>query len=289
MIIFVEDGKLGNQLFQYSALRSLFRDEDIVLFGFDEIFDMFNSVKAKHILSNKSYVFKFIKYIVPILDTILLYISNVLYITKIFKDKSPNTIYFDFIFLKYIYKNYFQAEKFIDNILCNEIEIKNKYQLKASNIIKNKLPTSCIPIFVHIRRADYLTFPTPKTAAVLPAKWYHDCINELSNLYSSPFFVFCTDDVQYVKNHFGKMTNLYISTNNFQIDFALMTQCQAGILSPSSFSWWSAYFSKLNNPEGMYIAPDYWIGHQKNEWFPKDIKTSFLEYRNVGYCSDVNQ
>ena len=289
MVIFIEDGRLGNQLFQYSALLGIFRDEEIILLGFDEMFETLISIKAKQVLSNQSKTFRLIKYLVPILDTMLRSLSIIMSKLSILNKNMCNLMYFDFKYFKYVYRNYFQSENHIESLKYNALAIKDKYINKANEIIKKCIPLNCTPIFVHIRRTDYLVFPTRETSAALPVKWYQDCIVEYNKSYKNPFYIFCTDDVQFVKNNFDDISNMFISTNNYQIDFALMSQCHAGIISPSSFSWWGAYLAKKNTPEGRFVAPNYWIGHSNNEWYPKEIKSTFIEYRNVDDHSAVNE
>lgn len=47
MIIFKELGRLGNQLFQYSALKTLCQhDENLILFGFEELQTAFDGIDA---------------------------------------------------------------------------------------------------------------------------------------------------------------------------------------------------------------------------------------------------
>ena len=50
MIVMVEAGRLGNQIFQYVGLRSVTRPrENIMLLGFDSLFATFDGIQARHV------------------------------------------------------------------------------------------------------------------------------------------------------------------------------------------------------------------------------------------------
>ena len=68
---------------------------------------------------------------------------------------------------------------------------------------------------------------------------------------NDPFFIFLSDDYWYIKDIFSHLTNSYISQGTALEDFALMSLCQAGILSASTFSWWGSYFAKKSCSENV--------------------------------------
>jgi hypothetical protein len=64
-------------------------------------------------------------------------------------------------------------------------------------------------------------------------------------------------------------------------DFYLMTKCQCGILSASSFAWWAGLLSNRKNPDGIFIGPKYWAGHKQGFWFPPKMICDWICYENV--------
>ena len=56
---------------------------------------------------------------------------------------------------------------------------------------------------------------------------------------------------------FNEFQNKLVSYNIPQIDLAIMTLCNYGICSNSSFSWWGAYLIKNRK---KIIFPSYWFG-----------------------------
>jgi hypothetical protein len=94
-------------------------------------------------------------------------------------------------------------------------------------------------------------------------------------------FVVCSDDVEYAQALFARVPDAVVASGSDVDDFAMMTYCGAGILSASSYSWWAAYFASRRHADGRFLAPEFWIGHARGEWFPPGIQSSFLEYLSV--------
>jgi hypothetical protein len=136
-------------------------------------------------------------------------------------------------------------------------------------------------VFIHIRRGDYLYWPSIDSPAALPLCWYQKNMNLFRKKLQNPLFVVFTDDFLYVKEHFSSVRDVVVSELNDVDDLKLMAKCQHGILSASSYAWWAAYIAKNGNPSGMFIAPLYWAGHKKLRWFPPYMKSHWLQYVEV--------
>jgi Glycosyl transferase family 11. len=78
----------------------------------------------------------------------------------------------------------------------------------------------------------------------LPKKYYLKAIEIISKEVNNPYFIFLSDDPDYVRDCFEDIKPKYISNNPVGVDFALMTLCEYGVCSNSTFSWWGAYLSK---------------------------------------------
>ena len=124
-----------------------------------------------------------------------------------------------------------------------------------------------------------MVWPNIETPAVLGLEWYKDQIKLIEKKVTNSFFIVFTDDVYYARDHFEKNENVLISNNNEIDDFILMTMCEHGILSASSFAFWAALLIKQKNPDSILVAPQYWAGHRKQKWFPKHIKSDWLIYK----------
>jgi Glycosyl transferase family 11 len=280
MLIFRESGRLGNQIFQYAALRSLCKEkEKLLLLGFSDLDATFDGINAKIInidspkfersLYYKSY---------PHLD----WLSVKGLIGRVSEKEQTNQYelvqkqgFFNSI--KFVEQAYFQNK----NLLCQEAIKKLIFKSSLSSNTKILLKTispSRTNIFVHIRRGDYLFWPSKENPAILPDSYYKECIDIICSKIYNPFFYFTSDDSFYVENTFSDLKDSYISQGSSIEDFALMSHCHGGILSASSFSWWAAYLAHSNHPNGIFLAPEYWAGHSLNSWFPSTIKSQFLNY-----------
>ncbi|MGG6239027.1 alpha-1,2-fucosyltransferase [Nodosilinea sp. AN01ver1] len=284
MYLFKESGRLGNQLFQYSALKTLCgNSKGLALLGFKELQAMCDGIDAVVVNSNSPKRTKtFYSLLYKYTDTW----SQKGIFPRVKESKGfPKVIHTPGLFnqITFVEKSYFQSEAFFNPNVLEPLRLKSKLLDQAKKLLHTCSPERA-PIFVHIRRGDYLTWPSGESPAVLPAQYYWDCMNYIRADVPKPFWIFTSDDLFYVEDVFGDVEHSYISKGSSLEDFALMTQCQGGILAASSFSWWAAYLSKYWGTGSHFIAPKYWAGHRTNVWFPSLIKSNHLEY--VCYKND---
>ena len=282
ILIVVEDGRLGNQIFQYFAIKNLFENYIVIFCGFSSLLNLFPNLSGNFIVCKKNKFNKFLLRLIIIIKKHLIKFKIFSVVEEVYSNK--------YSYLKIsngkcnkilITKNsYFQSIKFLDLSMVDNF-IKNKY-VNYSDAKNRK-------IFIHIRKGDYQYWPSKKYPAVLPLEWYIEAIKKMSNLYPDSKFLVFTDDLKYTISILPLMQNNV--PNTFQIihgdeflDFLGMTECFAGILSPSSFSWWASYFSVIKHMRGdaLFVAPNYWAGHLKQEWFPcEEIRAPWIEYLEV--------
>jgi hypothetical protein len=283
MLIFQESGRLGNQLFQYAALKTLCQsDEKLLLFGFNELELTFDGIDAKIINGNSPRYERRLYYRgYSSLD----WLSHKGLITRISEryqlDKYELTQKKGlFNSIRFVEKAYFQKESLFNREVVKNLVFKDSI-LGDTKYLLDTIAPSNIKIFIHIRRGDYLFWPSKNNPALLPASYYKKCIDIIRSKISDPFFIFTSDDPFYVEDIFSDLKNSYISRQSSIEDFALMSYCHGGILSASSFSWWAAYFAHLNHPNGIFLAPKYWGGHPVKSWYPPNIESNFLIYIDV--------
>lgn len=278
MILLKESGRLGNQLFQYAALQTLRHEqEELVLLGFEILQEAFNGIDAR-IVNTQSSRWERLLYhrIYRIADSLSQ--RNVL--TRIKESKnSPEILLNQGMISKFSFveESYFQGETYFCPEAISDLSLKPEILTYARNVL-NTIVQDKTPVFVHIRRGDYIRWPDKDYPAVLSAKYYWECIKIFQSTLPSVFFIFTSDDPFYVKDIFGDLEDSYISQGSSLEDFSLMTHCQGGVLSASSFSWWAAYFSNLKAQSRLFIAPKFWAGHYRKNWYPSFIKTNFINY-----------
>lgn len=281
MLFFHESGRLGNQLFQYLALMSMCKKkENVILFGFKDLQAVFDGLQAKIINQNSPRLERAFYYrLYPRLQIL----SEKKIIATINEDHELGTILTKKGLLnqiKLVKESYFQSQTFFDSQQANLLKIKPEFLIPAQQKLQ-VLAEGMTPIFVHVRRGDYLGWPNTKHPAILPATYYLQSINIINSKVSDPFFIFLSDDYWYVKDIFSYLTNSYISQGTASEHFVLMSFCQGGILSASTFGWWGSYFAKKSCSKGIFLAPKYWAGHRQKEWYPKYIESDFLTYVDV--------
>ena len=148
---------------------------------------------------------------------------------------------------------YFQSDKFFKKedatrwFSFNEElfqDIKNKYR-----DINFSTATA-----VHVRLGDY----KKPSLMFYPAKpdYFKKAVEKV--VPQGEIIVF-SEDVEIVKKYLGTMPEgtIYISGNKDYEDFFLMTLCRNIICSASSFSWWAAYLNK--HEDKKVIIPSSWF------------------------------
>ncbi|QSV72545.1 MAG: hypothetical protein HEQ20_19580 [Aphanizomenon flos-aquae KM1D3_PB] len=283
MLIFQESGRLGNQLFQYAALKSLSQsDEKLILLGFSDLESTFDGIEAKIINSNNPRLERSIYYRIYHQLNIFSNRRILVRIGESYQENKHQITQRQGIFnsIKFVEQSYFQDQSLFSPKNIKTLTFKSSLLFSVNSLLEVISPSNT-NIFVHIRRSDYLSWPSKNSPAVLPASYYRKCINIIRSQVANPFFIFTSDDPFYVKDIFSDLNNSYISRGSSIEDFTLMSHCSGGILSASSFSWWSAYFAKSYNSNGIFLAPKFWAGHSVKSWFPQTIESDFLTFVDV--------
>lgn len=266
------NGRLGNQMFQYAALRGIAakRGYDWVIppdtynhkdnYGLFETFELTN-VKPENIgfINND-------KNMVEISHS---YSEDIV-------EKCPDDVS--------VY-GYFQTEKYFSHIadeIHTDFTFKKDYLDPCKEYI-NSLDTA--PIFLHIRQSDNIG--REQYHPILPISYFEEALTQFPE--DTQCFIF-TDDINWCKKQeffkqdrflfnesndrysyqsidgTGKMQNTLLP----QVDLCLMSLCSGGIIANSSFSWWGAW---LQNDRGKVIAPDpkKWFGTAMSELDTSDI------------------
>jgi hypothetical protein len=267
-------GRLGNQMFQYAAIRGIAANR-----GFDwmvpppnadrcdnyGLFDAFKLVNCKE--KNQG-------------------------------EQPKQTISWrEFHFNEDIFNNvqdnvdidgYFQSEKYFKNI---EKEIREDYQFKDEWLEPCKEYIDSIGneklVFLHVRRGN------PNLQGVRGEKWsyqllqqyhplckfeyYEEALKEFDDSYQVLVF---SDVIDWCKEQpFFSGDRFIFSENSNElfndgasipyIDLCLMTLCSDAIIANSSLSWWGAWL--INNPNKKVIAPKPWFGPAYDYYIMDDL------------------
>ena len=267
MKIFLSDGRVGNQLFQYVFLKTIqVNNEKIIVSGFEELREVFELNDFINLNKNnigmRILLFKICKPILSMLSD-----NNIISSIAVKKEKvlhkcirestSYDTKQGILNRITYVKLGFFQSEVFFDKSFTSNLKFKEIYLTKSSKLL-NCIPNNCHKIFVHIRRNDYKNYTVCDKSALLPISYYKNQIEWFTQNRKNCFFIFLGDDTKFISEEFRYLENKIISSDHhFGIDLAIMTQCNSAILSPSSFGWWGSY---LMVERDTVFAPKYWLG-----------------------------
>jgi hypothetical protein len=280
MILHLENGRLGNQLFQYIGLKKYFPKHRILNIGCENLQQSFDKVEITFLSMKKIY-----KSVFTLLKLLIIFLTKIRFLGKIYEETNSENFKINtkrgILWKVFVcFDCYFQHKDVIETIIDYPI-LKTQTHKKGLNWLNEKKidPKKDIIVFVHIRRGDYLNYPSREFPAVLDLNWYNRAMSLIRENLHNPVFILMGDDQQYLKDFFKETNSIFISNNDSKIDLSIMSFCCAGILSASSFAWWGAYYAKTSNQNNNYfIAPKYWVGYRKKEWFPKNFHSKWITY-----------
>lgn len=284
MIIFYGEGRLGNQIFQYRALNRVAKNGEAVLaIGFEnleEVFDIRGSPIC--VLSRDYWIKRLFKYIVvpfllrPLGRTLKLINYAHEPETRVGRRRgySGDLILSTGIFRRVTFADggcYQSGLDSSDIFPLPMLRLKPEVCDKAQDFLRRiGEETSKRPAFVHVRRGDYLSHANyGNDQIVLPGAFYRDAMKEIEERLGPTHFVFVTDDPPWVEENFSDVPDKTVAAFEPTTDFAIMAECQAGVLSNSTFSLAAALL--MREPE-VVVGPLYWFGFRSGEWRPPKIR-----------------
>ena len=237
-------GQLGNQMFQYAALKGIARNRglDFTLPNHSEaiqdslgntlrieLFEPFN-IKSNNygLLETNEYVQE----------------AHFHFDEDLYNNCPDNCSLF----------GYFQSPKYFLNIR-EEIIKDFKFKKQIIDECKSILKQFDNPIALHLRRGDFLI--NSANHHNLPMSYYEnglDCFDEDRQV------VIFSDDPEWCfeQKLFDDDRFLVSQSNSPYHDLYLMTQCSDFIIANSTYSWWGAWLCM--NPFKEVIYPNRWFG-----------------------------
>jgi len=260
------NGRLGNQMFQYAGLRGIAanRGFDWVIprpdtygdsnYGLFDCFEMgsvtennFGMVSGQNVVTGR---FDF---------------------NKDFFNRCPDDVNLH---------DYFTTEKYFSNI-TDVIRQDFTFKSEVLEPCKEIIDEIDNPIFIHVRRGDYLV--NPAAHPVCPIEYYEKALTHFDD--ECPVLVF-SDDIGWCKEQelfrgdrfmLSEYSERYPQTCDTlegrqkalipYYDLCMMSLCNGGIIANSTMSWWAAWL--IRNPSQPIIAPKEWFGN-------------FYEHYNMG-------
>jgi hypothetical protein len=285
MILCFEKGRLGNHLFHYCGLQKYLAKHKVIFWGYGHLKNSFENLNGLFIDVNRGYA----KNLFKVIKKILLLLAKIKLVGQIKRYNNPKNL--KPVFCQGLFFNIYIVHPlmdFQDNDSLKEIVNPPRFKKKIEKLAKSWLKKKNVfadqerLVFVHIRRGDYLYWPSKKFPAVLDLIWYKRKMDKLTKQIKNPIFVLLGDDQNYLHNTFKESSSLIISDNLPEVDLAIMSLCSHGILSASSFAWWASFFAKfrkINKNQSRFIAPKFWFNHKLKKWNYSSIyKTHWITF-----------
>ena len=256
------NGRLGNQMFQYAALRGIAANR-----GFEWCIPPFNTTRVDNYSLANCFMMDGVS-------------SRNQFILD--RGAAPVVVERQFNFDEELFRlcpndvsihGFFQSEKWFKNI---EDQIRSDFTFHDDLRIpvKGFLDELKDPIFLHVRRGD------PNLVDARGFKWsYTQCSDQhppqpleyyekaLAMFPEDQEVVIVSDSPEWVmEQELFKPDRFYVSTPEEKypdgsytpyVDLSIMAQCKGGIIANSSLSWWGAW---LQNGAGKIVAPKMWFG-----------------------------
>jgi hypothetical protein len=259
------NGRLGNQMFQYAALRGIASKHNYEWVippcnsKYEANYGLFDCFKMESV---KEENFGFAS---PSMPTLMTEGSH---FDENFFNNCPDNCNLG---------DYFQTEKYFKNVeslIRKDFTFVDGYYNSCKEFIDQ---FDSEVIFLHVRRTDYVNIQHHHSLCTF--KYYEEALKEFDD--SIPVLIF-SDDIDWCsKQELFSSDRFLLSNNNERYshmhmdadgqlrqslvpytDLCLMSLCSHAIIANSSFSWWGAWL--ISNPNKKIIAPTPWYGPQAN-------------------------
>jgi hypothetical protein len=262
------NGRLGNQMFQYAALRGIAANR-----GFDWTIPSPNSYgDSNYGLFDCFTMESVVESNFGILNTQSISTGEFHFVQEFF-DSCPDNVNLH---------DYFTSEKYFSNV--KDI-IRGDYTFKdvILNPCREIVDDLSDPIFLHVRRGDYLVKPEAHPAC--PISYYEKALEHFDA--NSLVLVF-SDDIDWCREQelfqddrfmLSEYTERYPQTcDTLQgrqkalipyFDLCMMSLCTGGIIANSTMSWWGAWL--IGNPTQPIVAPKPWFGSMYSHYNMDDL------------------
>jgi hypothetical protein len=269
-------GRLGNQIFQYCGAKALLPDERLLLMDFAAFDEVFEGADALVLGPTQPLVTKAVALLLRLRALRLFRMGSI---------ENDRTSFLPVVATRSrimlstaTYQAY--APEVID--AARRLRFRAPVSARVDAFLARTGLTGRPLVFVHIRRGDYLTWPTATEPAAIGIGWYEERLDDLRQRVPDADVVVLTDDVPAVRAALGETSSLHFSDLDAAGDLALMARCVGGVLSASSLSWWGAHLAQLRlDGAGVFVAPRFWLSRRAREWFPPRIESEWLEFSDV--------
>jgi hypothetical protein len=292
LILFTGEGRLGNQVFQYAALNSIAGPESrVVAVGLEDLSRAFElSGPRLSVVPGGRWTKRLFKFVfVPLLLRPLARLLRLISYAREPDSAGPHAgsggclqlhpgLFRGVVFVDGGY--YQNSEYWPDLFPPRGLRLREYWRAEARRVMGSPAGGAARPIFLHVRRADFVGFTTYGLGdLLLPAAYFRKAVEEVRSRLGARRLLIVTDDAAWVEREFADIPDREVVSGSPLVDFAVMTECAAGILSNSTFSLAAALF--MRDPE-LILGPEYWFGFRVQQWLPPRIR---FEHARIRYLS----
>lgn len=282
--VFFESGRLGNQLLQYAVLRSRFPAAQLHFFGLDALRRAVACERTRFVPDGGRWHWpvRLLRRALGALATLrLIGVAHEVREGGDCRLELRPGLLRSLVLVRPAWFQHAVFESSIDASLDLDAVVRNAARRYLDDELRAR-GGDLQPVFVHLRRGDYLSFPDPAAPAALGREWTLAALDELRAHLPHPLWVVCSDDLPYARALLAGQDAVFCDRGEIG-DLAVMSMCQAGILSPSTFSWWAARLARMRlaalGRDGLFLAPRCWVGHRRGEWYPAGFEFPWIHYR----------
>lgn len=284
-IFLVSQGRLGNQVFQYVAIRSLLGAGAITSPSMRSLGNVFNISGQLSIRLAEKTIEKLIRrLLVPIfLRPLFKCLRFGAYLTERVEqlDESSGGSSGNVLFQRGLFNVAFVDGGYYQNLasllkpadfLC--LKVRDDVLAQANQVVLQATQGRTRPKAVmHVRRGDYLGFKTyGLDDVVLPAAYFARAAALARNtLGQGAELLIVTDDAAWCEAALAELKPFTVVSSTEAVDFALLSMFPVAILSNSTFSLAAAC---VGPDVQQIIGPEYWFGHSVKRWYPPQIRCS---------------
>ena len=130
---------------------------------------------------------------------------------------------------------------------------------------------------IHVRRGDYLNFPT--IHPTLSIEWYQRALETVGSKFESVYIF--SDDIAWCREKpvFQALNPMFVDEPDY-VSLYIFSKCSAHIIANSSFSWWGAFLAGETTRKVVY--PVNWFGPEGPSTFKLEDLIPANDSRWVG-------
>ena len=267
ILIVSNDGRLGNQLFQYAFLKSIFPSERILVvstnfkdllahFEVPDFFLLAHSRWLKAAMRRLLFPLAAVLTKTPLMGSLKMKMRD---IRGHSSEALSHEIRRGLLPIYYVSDFFAQSHLYWPDWYRPPVNIKRCYVEQAEHWLRKSFAPGSPVVAVHLRLGDYKNFEVLGLKdQSLPLNYFKESIEKIRALDPKVGILLLSDEPEKAEALFLDMGDaVRVSKNPMGVDLALITLCPYQILSPSSYSWWGSY---LSPEKKMIYVPKFWLG-----------------------------